>query len=1045
MPSIRSSLAALVAMALAAQLALAAEPAQLSVIVFDGDAPASDVTLEVDGRPATRTNADGAAYATLPAGEHTLVLKRGDTELLSYPLAVVEGENDELIVTLEADGAADVALESSHQGKVVGAATPQTAAGPPGSIVGRILDSETRKPVIGARVFVSGTRVDARTNENGEYTIVLAPGSYSVSVVAADYSTQTIELVEVRSEQETGKNIELTPSGLNLPEYIVLEPYVEGSLAAFVEERRTTAAVVDILGAEQIARAGDSDAAGALKRVTGLTLVDGKYVYVRGLGERYSSVLLNGASIPSPDPTRRVVPLDLFPTDILQGVVIQKTYSPEMPGEFGGGTIQLRTKAVPESFLLRLSLGLGYAQGTTFEDGLTYAGGEDWTGKDDGARRLPDSIAEAIADGRFIRPQTPLNPSGFTQQQIERFGEDLSGTYDIDRESVQPNLGLAGSLGNTWSVRDDIKLGFLTSFRYADEWDSTEETRRNFQATDSGLQLRDEIALESTQRNIDFSGFLTLGAELGENHRLKANSVLVRQTEDEARIASGSADNQLLERYSLQWVENALLANQVAGEHAFPALGNLGVDWLYTTAEASRYEPNTRTYRYDLDDEGSRRFSQLADSNSTIYGDLDDSSESWEVALQYPIALTDKSSLKLYAGAGDLNRERESSIRRFTFVPRSGLDPAIFLLPSLEEILSDANIRANGFVFTEVTSPTDNYSAGQQLEHRFLNADLNLFDRFRFVLGAREEQNVQAVTTFSVSNPNAPPVVALLDEGNLLPSLAFTWWINQDSQLRLAYSETVSRPDFRELSEAPYLDPILDAIAIGNPDLVTTEIANYDIRYEYYFSPSETVSLALFQKEFTNPIEKQRLPGVGTLLELVNADGATNRGIEFDVHKQLGFVARIPWLGRLVARWTDWENYYVAANYSYIESEIQLDPDQSQFVTNLNRPLEGQSPYVANLQLGYLHPDGRREVALLYNSFGERIVNVGVQGQPDIYEQPFQQLDLVWTEKLGRDWRVRLRLRNILDDEVLFTQGPETTREYQKGRELSIAVEWRPQ
>src|SRR5690606_34701459 len=225
------------------------------------------------------------------------------------------------------------------------------------------------------------TPLDIVTDADGRYQATLPPGDYSISVIAPQFSSQTIDGIAVAAEAEVSRDIELTPAGLELPEFVVLEPFVEGSLAAFVEEKRTSSAVTDILGAEQISRNGDSDAAGALKRVTGLTLVDGKFIYVRGLGERYSSTLLNGAQIPSPDPTRRVVPLDLFPTEILSGIVVQKTYSADMPAEFGGGTIQLRTRGVPESFLLKVSGSVGYGDGTTGEEGLRYDGGDsDWTG-----------------------------------------------------------------------------------------------------------------------------------------------------------------------------------------------------------------------------------------------------------------------------------------------------------------------------------------------------------------------------------------------------------------------------------------------------------------------------------------------------------------------------------------------------------------------------------------------------------------------------------------------------------------------------------------
>ncbi|HRY01112.1 MAG TPA: carboxypeptidase regulatory-like domain-containing protein, partial [Xanthomonadaceae bacterium] len=327
-------------------VAASTAPAQLNLQLFDDQLPASGLAIRIDDRAAGESNEDGAALLDVAPGSHLLTVLRDGKEVLRVQLDLVADENAQVIATLYPDdplSAPSVFIESSHADNAAAATDTVAADGPPGRIAGRVLSVEDGKPVAGARVYVSGTPLDIVTDAEGRYEATLPPGDYSISVIAPQFSSQTIDGIAVAAEAEVSRDVELTPAGLELPEFVVLEPFVEGSLAAFVEEKRTSSAVTDILGAEQISRNGDSDAAGALKRVTGLTLVDGKFIYVRGLGERYSSTLLNGAQIPSPDPTRRVVPLDLFPTEILSGIVVQKTYSADMPAEFGGGTIQLRT------------------------------------------------------------------------------------------------------------------------------------------------------------------------------------------------------------------------------------------------------------------------------------------------------------------------------------------------------------------------------------------------------------------------------------------------------------------------------------------------------------------------------------------------------------------------------------------------------------------------------------------------------------------------------------------------------------------------------
>ena len=817
--------------------------------------------------------------------------------------------------------------------------------------------------------------------------------------------------------------------------------YQRGGQALYLDEKRASAVVSETLGAEQIARTGDSDAATTLKRVTGLTLVDGRFVYVRGLGERYSSVTLNGAQIPSPDPTRRVVPLDLFPTDLLDGVVVQKGYTPDMPGEFGGGAVQLRTRDVPAKFFFRLNGTLGYQEGTTFKDGYRYSGGDhDWTGHDDGSRDLPGSLAGATAGGQVLRPRTPLNPNGATPAELERYGEDVANAgFDTTRETLGPETGLSGAIGDRWEFEDAGKFGVMAAFRYNQKWDRNEERRRTFQASNAGLEPADDLKVDDARRNVDFSAFLNLGYELNPQNRFNLTSVLLRQSEDRTKLSTGEQDDQEARFTELRWTENQLFAQQLGGNHNFPSAHDLSLDWQYTWARATRDEPATRKYRYDLDG-GEYVFSQRSDSNSISWAALDDHQRNLTVKGKLPFDFNG-STLDVSFGGDRVERDRDASIRTFSFSAVGPLarDPAL-LGRSIDEILDPAHIGPDGFVLTETTLPTDNYVASQTLSAFFVGLDANIATKYRIALGARREKNDQKVTTFSLSNPEAPPVVAGENASKTLPSAAFTWAYSQDAQLRLSYSRTLSRPDFRELSPAPYLDPLLDVQVIGNPELKTANIKNYDVRWEYYFSPVESISVGAFLKEFESPIEKTRLPGTGVLLTLDNALSARNYGIEFDVTKGLEFVSDWPGFRSVHG---DWANWYVGFNYARIKSSIELDPRRASFQTNLHRAMQGQSPYVTNLQLGHQSGDGSSEATLLYNVSGRRIAAVGVGGQPDIYEEAFKQLDFQYRRQFADAWTFKLRLRNLLDPRVNYTQGPESTREYRKGRSVLVSLEFK--
>ncbi len=812
-----------------------------------------------------------------------------------------------------------------------------------------------------------------------------------------------------------------------------------GNQALYLDEKRIAPVVTEALSAEQIARTGDSDAATTLKRVPGLSLIDGRYIYVRGLGERYSSVLLNGAQIPSPDFTRRVVPLDLFPNELLDGIVVQKSYSPDMPGEFGGGTVLLRTREIPRDPIFRVQGTLGYTDGTTFKDGLRYDGGDsDWLGVDDGSRDLPGSLSSAIADGSYLRPQSANNPGGATPDQLQSYGRDLAQSgFSTRQQRIGPNGGFSLGLGNGYQLNEDIRLGLIAAIRYNQKWDTREETRNTYSASDSGLTRVGNLDVDSTERSIDTSAFVGLGLDIGKYHRIGLTLMQLRQTDDRTRISDGVVDSVDSRFYELKWVENQLAAAQLTGKHLFPALHDLDVSWQYTKARANRDVPDQRSYRYDYSGD-LLEYSRRSDANATAYGTLEDNQDDYGFKATLPFYFDSGSSLALSAGAGRTTRDRDSSIRTFSLQLASGsplnAGPAFFS-QSIDAILDAANIRPDGFVLREVTRPTDNYFANQTIDSGFFNADLNL-GAWRFIAGARREKNDQSVTTFDVGNSNFDPIVSSIKASDWLPAAGITWAYSDNAQLRFGFSKTLSRPDFRELSPAPFTDPELDIDTIGNPDLKTTQLRNLDLRWEYYFGGLDSLSFSAFQKKFENPIEKQRLPGSTPLLKLDNAASANNVGIEIDVQKDLGFISE-RWLKSL-----DLSAYRLGFNYARIRSEITLDSDSGGFQTNLSRPMQGQSPYVANLQFGYTGEAD--EANVLFNRFGRRISEVGVQGQPDVYEESFNSLDFLWRHQFSGDWRVTVRLRNLLDPKVQFTQGGLDTRIYSRGREALVSLEWRP-
>ena len=1026
-----------------------AQQADMTLYVFKKGLPVANIEVLVDGTVAGFTNDQGVVVFEMPAGLHHLELREQDLVVLDQQILAHEDEVSQWIVNITRGLSTLTDIETSKPLGIV--AGPVAQAGPDteakaGVLTGQLIDAEDGSPVEGARIFISGQSRDIRSQADGSFTVELSAGSYSISVLHSGFNTITRDDVEVAPDGKATVELKLTPSGSELPEFVVIEPYIAGSLASVLEERRSEVAVANILGAEQISKSGDSDAAGALRRVTGLTLVDGRFIYIRGLGERYSSTLLNGANVPSPDPTRRVVPLDLFPTGIIDSIAVKKGYTAELPGEFGGGAVEIRTRTVPESPFFNIEFSLAYREGTTFEDGLRYkGGGRDWLGYDDGTRAQSDELSGAISDGTQLKPFNRFTGEGFLPEELETIGQSLPVIYDVTPEKIDPNVGFSATGGYVWDLDNNVRIGFSAAANYKDDWLSVTQQRTDYINSGGGeLESENDFTVDITARSVDLSGFTTFGLEVGENHKLSYNWMLLRNTTDKVQIEEGfnkDAEGGNLRFTEMEWIERQMIVNQLVGEHIFPAIDGLKLDWQYTVANAESESPDTRRYRYDPDtftpEEDDFIFSIRNDSNQRRWSELTDDSESWNVGFVQPLELFENTDVAVLWGISRVEKSRDSSIRRFAFKSRGSLSGNLDLRRNLsvEDIIFDETIAPNGWQLEEVTIATDAYTADQDINAWHVGLDLNFGESLRLAGGFRDESSVQSVSTFNLFDPDRNAVESNLKTDDIFPYLTGTWF-HGDHQVRFGYAETINRPDFKELSESLYKDPILDRLVKGNPDLEAAFITHYDLRWDYYFNPGEFISLGVFYKEFENPIESVILASADSdLTSFDNAEAAENFGIEFEFYKTLGFFNGWWEWGAI------WESFYINTNYAWIDSEITLADRDDNVQTSNQRPLQGQSPYVWNFQLGFDDEERGINAALLFNVFGERIVDVGVSGAPDILEQPRPSLDFVYSQGFG-DWKLKFKFKNLLDPDVELTQGKETTRIMQIGREYSVAVQY---
>ncbi len=1007
-------------------------------IVFDTQTnlPLNGIDLIIDKATIATTNRDGGIQVALSPGRHEVSLRDGELIVRStQPIEILADETTEVIFDFDRQRRSlQMDIESAG-------ATDQPSVSPPGdqpvqsAIRGRVIEEASRDGVPGVRIFVRGLAVEARTVADGSFVIAVPIGVHDLSAVHPEFGTMTKSGIQVTADEPAEIELEAIPIGVELEAVSVTAPRIVGSTVDILDERQESGTVSELIGAEQMSKSGDSDAAAALKRVTGITIVGGKYVYVRGMGDRYSASLLNRLNLPSPEPERRVVPLDMFPAGILDSMVIQKTYSPEMPGEFGGGVVELRTRGYPKAFLFNVKLGGTINTGTTFTDGLVGvdSGALDWLGIDNDHRGIPGAFEQATADTPLEQCNMFVTENCYDLDELYQISRGLPNNWGTHRQRLIPDFDLNTTLGTSLRF-DELVVGFLTSLLYKNEWDRREKETTDYTVGAGGeLEESNRYSFDTTSNEITLGGILAVGIDYGENHSLRLNTVLDRITDNEARQYWGySTDiNNDIQLTRLAWTERVLFSQQVFGRHIFESLRDFQLDYRYAYSRATRDEPDKREIRYDWS-EARERWEFNAgrpDGNYRNFISVQDAAHDVGLDLSYPFAQWSGERARVKIGSAVMLKNRELDTRRFRYKSRGALvnDPE-FLALSPEEIFAHEHIGEDGFVLQEGTLETDNFLAHQKVIAGYGMIDFPLGLGFRLVGGLRIERSIQQVETFELFNPDQVPVESELKTRDSLPAATLSYELLENMVLRVGYAKTANRPDFREMSPLKIVDVSGEAAVTGNTELKRAKIHNLDLRWEWYPRSGESVSIAGFYKKFLNPIEITVVPSTETVITFENAPGAYNWGLELDVRKGFDFVHR-----RLA-------DLYVAGNVTWIYSSVDL-PEEG-IHTSKERPLQGQSPYIFNFQIGYDNVDTGTSVAALYNVYGKRIDQVGKQKAPDVYEQPFHLFDVVAKQSLKWGLKIGLKAKNLLDLPIEFTQGGKTISTYRRGRSVGLSVEW---
>ena len=890
------------------------------------------------------------------------------------------------------------------------AQTPQQ-----GRVVGRVLDAINASPLPGVIVEVVGTPQTTVTDLDGRYTLNLPLGQHQVKVSLSGFAERVIS-VDLNATAAKTLDVTLALAGFSEAVTVTGQATTEAtssSAATQLLERRRATTINDNMGGQEMKANADGNAASALQRVTGLSVVDSQFVFVRGLGERYSNTTLSGAVLPSTEPDRKVVALDMFPSSLMDNVQVVKSFSPDRSAEFAGGMIEINMSKLPRRPTFDVSYSLG---GNSLVFGKTVldhqSGDRDYLGLKNSDRGLPSIFpATRLVRGGIYTPEVGELPT-----DLKRYAESLPKHWTPESVDGKANQGFSMAFGNRFG-----KLGVSASVNQSYSSDYREEAQVYYATDGDVLTPFSTYDYRAGSTTGTLSGLLNLGYQMSANHRLAFQGFSTNRGKRETRTFEGFNDDAArnLRNSRLLWLEEELRSGQVTGEHFFPSVSNSRVDWRATVSRSQRNVPDIRVTLYqqigtswvlaDESQSGLRMFNALQEDATEVAGN-------WSTVFAGRQGLP--AMLKL--GTSYAMRDREFDSRRFRFIP---LNVVRFdLTQSPEDIFAPANIGTR-YELREETRTTDSYDAEQTVLAGYAMLDLSLSARLRVIGGARVENYTQTVNTFDLFGTDVfgsqEVITGEIKTTDFFPALNLVYATRQNQNLRVSFSQTVNRPEFRELAPFEFTDIVGGRAVIGNPDLERSLIQNYDARWEWFGDAEEVVSAGVFFKRFDSPIERIVEPTAQLRTSFTNAKSARNFGVELEARKRLSNMVLI------------------GANYTFVDSSIALEGSQTNVLTSLERPLSGTSKHIFNAMVEARLPIFTARV--LFNSFSERIAEVGSLQLPDIFEEGRQTVDVAVSRRVGK-LNLRLSAENLTDTAVRFLQGPQTHREFKLGRTLAFQV-----
>jgi len=873
-----------------------------------------------------------------------------------------------------------------------------------GSIKGILKDSVKKEFIQGATIVIDGTNKGTVSNNAGEFSFTnLSDGPYSVVISSNGLKTITknITITNGASVDLGMLMMEIEVTEFKSFGTVIKKP--KNTVEGGIKDVKTSEVVISVATAETFAKSQDNDAAKAAARIPGVTLMENRFIMLRGLSQRYNSVQINNINAPSTEVDRRAFSFDLIPSSMLDKIAIYKSPSSDLAGDFAGGVIKLETKNEIEKDFFSVNFGFGYRLNTTFtsHDNNSVSSGTDLLGFDNGNRGLPSGFPKSL--------------SGLSSSQSVAQGKTLRNNFSLSSFSTPLDFGFGFGFGKNIKLNKKMSLftvnnfGYSTNYqcaamsRYRYQNDQTDYVRQMFNYNDNNLSIESKFSILSNwifklDKNNTFS-FKNIFNQIGENETTIRTGVnLTERPFDEFK------------NYSFHYTSRSIYFGQFEGIRKFRRKGDKFV-YTFGYSNIARNEPDYRRFRtyrsinsngeYTMIDppsaslfDAARFYSKL--NENTVSGNFN-----YEKHFTNKIDTASDKDIVLRIGSYVESKNRDVSARWISYSYNG--DPTNkneFLKQPIDRIFSPENLTtAGGFKPVEGTNPSDKYTASNKLLAGYVNSSLP-FRTINLNVGVRAEYFNQILKSATQNGP----VNVNLKNLNILPSVNAAYYFDKKNLLRLAYGKTVNRPEFRELAPFVYYDFMYDVNIVGNPNLKSATIDNLDLRFENYPTKSETVSVGFFFKRFLNPIENYVQPvGLSQQFYLQNAKSATNKGIEIEIRKSFEESSQNQFIQKLS----------MVINASYIISKVDLGKD-STLSQARTRPLQGQSPYIFNMALQYKNDSGLT-VNIAYNIFGKRIVYVGNNIFPTVYEMPRHSLDLTVTKEINKRFNLKFGVSDILN------------------------------